>query len=378
MRKSKRKRAGRSVRRRPKVSATPSVGVREAVRKVSSRVREVVHGRPWTAKAARNARNNRPVLPIWRYAVPGFLIIEALGATLIEADWQTQGILYLAFGAAFCFCDPLAMLTRMLAPQSCHLLAFCQVLAIIAIIQPSRGYLAVAGILVSASITAIKFCNVEWLAAYNWLLSAEVEQSLLWDTENRAVRAWESHGRREARTLLHELGFNSQDSDLNIFARPLYLCGYLHGHKKMSKTKQKIENLEIKCQVLSDNAEKLRSEKTDLLKQLSDIKQGIAETEASLKESQYAYDSMQRMYAASQAENRRLRAANEELLLGVPDPESIQPELSENEQIIQLLQSGMSIRKTAEVLQIPKNRVERIKKSQDSNEKIVVIGEAVQ
>lgn len=373
MRNNQRKRAGRSVHRRPKVSVTPSVGVREAVRRVSARVRQAVHGRPWTAKAARNAKNHRPV-PGWKQVIPLFLIVEALGSTLIEADWRTQAIMYLAFGAAFCFCDPLAALTRLLAPQSCRLLSFCQILAIIALIRPTRGYLAVAGILASCSLTAIRFCNTEWLAAYNWLMSAEVETALLWDTENRATKAWEAHGRREMRTLLHELGFESSDDTLNIFARPMYLCGYLQGHQKMSKVKRRIEKLEIKCQVLSDNIKKMQDSKADLQKQLADVKQDAAETEADLKETRYAYESIQKMYAASQAENRRLRAANEELVQAMPEP--IPDELSEDEQIRQLLQDGLSIRKIAEVLQIPKNRVERVKKNQDSNDKIVVIGEA--
>lgn len=373
MRNNQRKRAGRSVRRRPAGRPQASGSVRQAVRRLSESVRQAVHGRPWTAKAARNARNNRTV-PLWRQVVPGLLIVEALGSTLIEADWQTQAIMYLAFGSAFFFCDPLAMLTRMLAPQSCRLMAFCQVLAIIAIIRPSRGYLAVAGILVSVSLTAVKFCNVEWLAAYNWLLSAEVEAALLWDAENRATKAWESHGRREMRTLLHELGFEATDANLNIFARPMYLCGYLQGHQKMSKVKQKIEKLEIKTQVLSDNIKKLQDSKADLQKQLVDVKQDAAEIEANLKETRYAYESIQKMYAASQSENRRLRAANEELVQAMPDP--IPDELSEDEQIRQLLQDGLSIRKIAEVLQIPKNRVERVKKNQDSNDKIVVLGEA--
>lgn len=87
------------------------------------------------------------------------------------------------------------------------------------------------------------------------------------------------------------------------------------------------------------------------------------------------------MYAASQAENRRLRVANEELLQGVPEPSEMPEELSEEEQIRRLLSQGMSIRKIADVLQIPKNRVEKVKqqengavRKEEAQSNIVVIG----
>ena len=56
-----------------------------------------------------------------------------------------------------------------------------------------------------------------------------------------------------------------------------------------------------------------------------------------------------------------MRAANAELLQGIPEPSEMPEELSEEEQIRRLLAQNMSIRKIADVLQIPKNRVEKVK-----------------
>ena len=87
------------------------------------------------------------------------------------------------------------------------------------------------------------------------------------------------------------------------------------------------------------------------------------------------YNNIQQMYATSQAENRRLRMANEELVQGLSEIEEPSEEHTEEAQIRRLLRQGMSIRKIAEILQIPKCRVERVKHQEytpDSD--IVVIG----
>ena len=102
------------------------------------------------------------------------------------------------------------------------------------------------------------------------------------------------------------------------------------------------------------------------------------ELRVQLSESEYMYNNVQKMYAASQAENRRLRIANEELLQGVPEPSEMPEELSEEEQIRRLLAQNMSIRKIAEILQIPKGRVERIKKQDQQQENGAVQKEETQ
>lgn len=343
-----------------KVSGQNVRKVSAVVRGVSETVRRCVHGRPWTSRAARNAANNRPV-PVWKQLFPALMISVSLLATLAESDWQVQAALYLLFGASFCFCDPFLALTRLFAPQSCNLLSFCQILSVIAIFRPSRGYLAVAGILVSCSLTMIYFMNVEWLAAYNWLLSSEVETALLYDAENRATKAWESHGRREMRTLLNQLGYESTDTVLNIYARPMYLCGYLHGHKKMVKVKQRIQSLEEKNQKYCDSLSDQKEQNKKLSHQMSEIQKENAEISQMLSEERFAYSELQKMYAESQSENKRLRMANAELIEDIQEPFEGEG-LSEEVQIQRMLQRGLSIRKTAELLQIPKNRVEKAKK----------------
>lgn len=339
-----------------------------SVRKVSvgcpGSVRETVRRRLWTAKAARNAQNKRTV-PLWKQVIALSALTVALVSTLTEQEPKVQVIAYLVFGAVFCLLDPIGCLTRRLAPQSCCLLAICQVLVIVGIIQPMRGYLIVMVVLIAGALTAIRFLNYEWLAAYNWLMSKAVQTALLVDVENKATKAWQAHGRRETRTLLHELGYRADDSVLDVLHRPVYLCGYLNGFQKTTKIKSRIEALENKADKYIQVSKDLKAENQKLKNEINALKEVEDELRAQLSESEHMYNNVQKMYAASQAENRRLRIANEELLQGVPEPSEMPEELSEEEQIRRLLAQNMSIRKIADVLQIPKNRVEKVKQQEN-------------
>lgn len=354
----------------PEVSKTLSKSVLKAVQKRVQR-------RPWTWKAQRNAQNRRTV-PIWKQVIALSALVVSLVSTLTEQEPKTQVIAYLVFGAIFCLLDPIGCLTRRLAPQSCYLLAIGQILIVVGVIKPYGPYITVAGLLITTSLTAIKFLNYEWLAAYNWVMSDAVQKALLIDVENKATKAWQAHGRRETRTLLYELGYQADDSILDILHRPVYLCGFHNGYEKTTKVKSRIEALENKADKYMQISKDLKAENQNLKNKISELKESEGEFRAQLSEMEYMYKNIQQMYAESQNENRRLRAANEELLQGVPEPAEMPEKLSEEEQIRRLLSQGTSIRKTAEILQIPKGRVEKVKNKKDQDVKktdIVVIGE---
>lgn len=273
-----------------------STGVRNSVRKVSAGVRETVRGRPWTWKAARNAKNSRTV-PIWKQVTALSALTVALVSTLTEQEPKTQVIAYLVFGAVFCLLDPIGCLTRRLAPQSCYLLAIDQILIVVGIIQPMRGYLIVMLVLIAGSLTAIRFLNYEWLAGYNWIMSEAVQKALLVDVDNKATKAWQAHGRRETRTLLHELGYQADDSILDILHRPVYLCGFLNGYEKTTKYKSRLESLENKADQYSKASKELKAENQKLKNEISSLKEAEDEIRAQLSESEYMYNNIQQMFA---------------------------------------------------------------------------------
>ena len=258
-----------------------SAGVRNSVRKVSAGVRETVRGRPWTWKAARNAKNSRTV-PIWKQVTALSALTVALVSTLTEQEPKTQVIAYLVFGTVFFLLDPIYCLTRLLAPQSCCLIALDQILIVVGIIQPLRGYLIVMVVLIAGSLTAIRFLNYEWLAGYNWIMSEAVQKALLVDVDNKATKAWQAHGRRETRTLLHELGYQADDSILDILHRPVYLCGFLNGYEKTTKYKSRLESLESKVKQYSQVSKDLKAENQELKNEISSLKEVEDEIRAQL------------------------------------------------------------------------------------------------
>ena len=356
-----------------------SVGVRDAVRgcpsgvrEVSETVRNAVHRHPWTVKAARNAENKRTVVG-WKQVTSIIALIVSLASTMTEQEPKIQVIAYLIFGFVFFLLDPLDVLARLLAPQSCRLLAICQMLVIVGILKPNSGYLIAMFILIAGSLIAIRLFNVQWLAAYNWLMSAAVQKALLIDLDNRSTKAWQAHGRRECRTLLHELGHDADDSLLDILHRPVYLCGYLNGYEKTTKVKSRIEALESKSDRLSESLKETKKENKELKEELAQSKKECAEIQANLTETEYMYYNIQSLYAELQTENRRLRQANEELLNGLPETEALTEELTEEAQIRHYLSQGLSIRKIADIMKVPKCRVEKVRQ-QDNN---IIIVKAV-
>lgn len=334
------------------------------VRGLSESVRADVRGRPWTWKSARNAVNNRNGMDILKHSCFLVSLSAALATTLLEQEPKTQIVAYLVFATTFCLLDPINALGRILAPQSRYLISICQILVIVGIFRPERGYIAVAGLLISGSVLAIRYLNASWLAAYNWMMSAAVQSALQIDADNRATRAWQSHGRRETKTLLYELGYDTDDDIIDILHRPVYIAGYLNGFEKTVKQKQRLGAAEENLEKYMQDCRELKEERNQLLKEAASIRKENDKLQASIIENENLYNNLQELYAASQAENRRLRTANEELLEDLPvTEETIKVSLSENEQIRRLLEQGKSIRQVADLLQIPKNRVEKVKKT---------------
>lgn len=350
----------------------------QAVRDCPQGVRDAVRGRPWTVKAARNAENKRTV-GSWKQVVSLLTLIVSLLSTMTEQEPKIQIISYLVFCSVFFMFDPLDVLTRILAPQSCNLLAICQILVIVGILKPNEGYMIVMVMLVAGSLIAIRFFNTRWLASHNWLMSAAVQKALLIDADNKATRAWASHGRRETRTLLHELGHDADDSLLDILHRPVYLCGFLNGFEKTTKVKSRMEALQSKVDKYSESLQEAKKENKNLKDELAEIKKERDDLQANLTEMEYIYNNIQSLYSETQKENARLRAANEELLNGLPETEELPEVLTEEAQIRHYLNQGMSIRKISEIMKIPKCRIERVKKqdnAMDSN--IYVVGAIAQ
>lgn len=339
--------------------------------------------RDWNEKAQRNAKNNRYVPA--KIIVNLILLIGCFAETLLELEPLYQIVSYVLLFAVFMASDPLDALTRVLAPQTRYIIGLSACMVIVVIIKPYPQLIVIVCVMITAGLVAIKIFNHSWLASYNWLMSAEVQTALLIDTDNKATKAWQAHGRRETRTLLHELGYPATDDVLDILHRPIYIAGYLNGYEKTAKNKQKIEKLE-------NTAQKYKNTADNLAEQLKEIRKENQSLLAEQKELQAKYDSANeesthwyKLYQQDHKLAEQLEAANEELLNAIDSPadyvdqeknlEEIQSQTME-EKVLSALAAGASYAEAGRLAGCSKSKAYRIHKdSQDSSEnKIIQLG----
>ena len=347
--------------------------------------------RSWNEKAQRTARNNRHV-PM-KIGVNLVCMACCFTETLAEMPWKFQVGSYLGWMAVFLITDPLDMLGRFLAPQSRRLLALISGLGIMVLIQPVQPFVGIVGIIASGSVTAIWFCNQTWLASYNWLMSAAVQEALLIDVDNKATQAWQAHGRRETRTLLYELGFRATDDILDILHRPVYIAGYLNGYKKTVKFNKRLKD----AMNAAEQGQEYKRQCALLRKEVQGIEEDLKSMELLLQEETARSNHWEALYKQADKENQQLKLINEELVADLPDPESmaehtIQIRQQENDTVkdtvLAALAKGMSYADAGKLAGVSKTTAYRIKKESDQesqqtdqeqhNSNIITIGKVAE
>lgn len=301
--------------------------------------------RSWNEKAARNAEIERPVLT----KKISSLVVLALCflMTLTEQHWKLQGACYLAALAVFFGMDPLEALNRFLAPQSRSILVLLSITGMIAVIHPEKKFILIAGLVIVLGLFAIKVMNISWLATYNWVMSAEVQKTLRIDPEHTSVLAWQAHGKRETRTMLYELGYNTDDDVLDVLHRPVYLCGYLNGFKKTA-------NYEKQMQEAQEMAQQIEEYKR-LCGELQQIDQErtieMEELNKRISTAEEQVDYWRKLCKKEQEMNEKLIAANDELMDALPDPGELLEQKKRvdqikeqdlKERVLEALDAGMS------------------------------------
>ena len=326
----------------------------------------------WNEKAQINAQNNRYV-PL-KIIVNLILLIWCFSETLLEFEVLYQVVSYMSLFAIFIATDPLDALTRYIAPQSRYIVALSTAMIIVVIIKPYRPLVCIVCFIVTAGLTGIKIFNRSWLASYNWLMSTAVQSALLIDTDNKATKAWQGHGRRETRTLLHELGHPATDDVLDIMCRPIYIAGYLNGFERTVKHNQKLEKAESKAQKYKDTADNLAEQLKAIRKEnqslMAEQKELQAKYESASEESTHWY----KLYQQEHKLAEQLEAANMELLNAIDSPadhvkqesnlEDIK-EKSMEELVLEAIAAGASFAKAGELAGCSKSKAYRI--YQDSN-----------
>lgn len=262
----------------------------------------------WMAKAHHDNSKKR-----YRSVKASIFIITsvlAFGSTIANLEIMYQAILYLIWAGFFFLCDPLGMWGKFISLPCRLFIGWSCAAAIVVFVRPGVDTVGMLLISIAATYLTIKYLNKQWLMSDNWYMSDHAQKSMSYDMEDISGKSWQADGKREARSLLYELGLEAKDEVLDTYGLPLYKLGYCGGLKKtvqIDAMKEKLENLkeehqrdtetiqELKEQVESFEAEE---EKTrGLLLTIPGYKKQIAELEHKVQQ---------------------LLQANEELLNGDP------------------------------------------------------------
>lgn len=341
---------------------TGSQGVQDGSESSSQEVQNEFSEHFWSLKAAKNAEKKRHGALKMTFFI--FLFTCSAYLTMQGYPFRIQTCAYMCAAAVFVLTDPFEAMDRFLAPQTRVIIASLIIMAVANFIRPNNSFGIVTLICVLFGIFISRCLNKKWLAAHNWLMSAEVQKALRVDPEHTAAQAWRAHGRRETRTLLYELGFDVYDDILDAMHKPVYYCGYLHGLKKESELRREAEKLAVELDKKDDRFEELEEQL-----RLKQVEINQAEKNAISESSEAA--KWRVLYEKELEKSKALEKANEELLAGIPDPEEFmnqKEQISElsnktkRERVIECLEAGMAPKDICRIVNCSKSYVSGISK----------------
>lgn len=357
------------------VSDSMSEAVHNMSENVSDTVRRSVHGRSWTWKAQRTGKKITPyewLDPLLTIAA----VALAIGSSLKGKEPKVQASFYLLSAAMMIGLDPLMTFDRILAKQSRGVIVVDVAVVILLINNFSAGMLVVALATVGASALLIYLSNDYWLSSYNWLMTETVRRSIIADPENKGMVAWTEYGIREVRTILSELGLEWTEKVLEVFAKPIYVCGFYGGYKKTTVSENRAMAAEQEMRLYKEKAENLQKENDHLTETVTRVTAEAEDSEAKYRRLigiEGSFMKLKRMYEDVVAENQELRRSNTELLTELPAEDitaaAVQGEEELEAKLRNLLtakdengQNRYSIREIAEIAGVKKHIVEKHKK----------------
>lgn len=280
--------------------------------------------RSWNIKAAKSVEKERHgTVKIIFFLM---LFTTCILLTMREEPVKVQVCAYVLALAAFVSLDPFEALDRFLAPQTRIIISLIVLMIIANIVRPGKRILTATLMCALLGGFVSKCLNKKWLAAYNWLMSAEVQKSLRIDPEHTASLTWRAQGRRETRTILYELGFDVYDDILDAMHKPVYYCGYLHGLRKEKELKKQAESLTLEV-------EKCNEEYDALLSEYSIMQSNLEKSEAEAIQSEAEAQKWKDLFEREKELTAKLEKANEELLIEIDEPAEY---IAQKEKIVSL------------------------------------------
>lgn len=328
--------------------------VKLAVKAADQSCINLENGHDFYTKAARNLENNRyGKVKIW---ITVTMTMVCLGMTLYDVAAKQQFCAYMITCACVLLLDTAQAFTRLLAKQSRWIIASVLIMIVVGVITQHKNYCIVVTMLSFLLLAFVFLMNTRWLAADNWLMSAAAQAALDVDLDNTATRAWQSHGRRETRTLLYELGCPADDKSLDIMHKPVYLAGYLNGYQKTAKQKSRLQAAQEAVKEANQEINRLHIQLDQAKQSERTALQEHADMKSKLDESKYYEEYWQKKYNQEHRLVADLMEANELLVAELPEPMAaivaqdnlarIQ-EQSRDQKIQAALNAGMSFREAA-------------------------------
>lgn len=326
-----------------------------------------------TERTLHSARNKENRTPVVKFATAGtvFFFCCALYATANLMHTNLQISLYLTALALALHFDVFNFFGRFLPKQSRFLIAVLVIGLIVRLYVWSDPFTRALKIYTGVALILIVSLNGRWMDAETWLMSAAVEKALVNDPEGKASQAWNDFGKREARTIAHELGYSMTDEQLNGIARAFYLVGFNNGWKKLEKGRTRLEKAENTADSLKlkhKDDQKRISELTSINKALRDDEE---EKDSMYMAMQTEIKELRKKLEKAKQKNDRLQQANDEILQSMVEGDTtaekavlITKEQKEKakEQARMMFLNGSTVREVEEVTGLSHHTAAKISK----------------
>lgn len=276
--------------------------------RASERVNSIKNGL-WTAKASTERIENR----YGAKKAAAFITISvlAVAGTILHLAFIIQAVLYLMWAAVFFLVDPLRMWGRFLALPTRIFISAAIGTVVLLFCRPANDTLFLSIVTIAVAFLNTKYLNRKWITCENWCMSKRAQKAMRFDPEDTGGRSWQADGRREARSLLYEMGLEATEDILDIYGLPLYRLGYCSGLKKQGQLNADREKLESFREQHNDDTRKIR--------QLQEQIVIYEEEEEKTRGLIFAANTYQSQIAELKAKIKQLEAANKELVEDLPE-----------------------------------------------------------
>ena len=324
--------------------------------------------RCWNVKSAQPATNNRHGAA--KIAGTCIAAISATAAPFATSAAAWLAIIWLLCLAVLILSDALHFFDRFLSFQARAIVSAWLIIIDIVLLADVKGMespalLKLAGITGAGGLILILTLNSKWLAAEQWLMTEAGQTALLTDTDNAAVRAWQSYGRRETRSLLYTLGTETTDNALDIVHRPIWLAGYLSASERIGRYKEKLRKLEARAAQSANLQVEAKEAKQDADRYYNELRE--VKTELAFTEKEFT--ALQKDYNKLAARQEELIRANEELMQALEEagPAAAKEhrehaQESNLQRILDLIEQGASQAAAAKALGLSATKVSRMLK----------------